>query len=226
MSLIKSKNRVRDFGEVFTPQNIVKAMLDLIPLEIYEREDSRFLEPACGSGNFLVEILKRKLDIVKKKYKRVQEEYEFKAILAIGSIYGIELLEDNVQVARGLLYSVIENEYKKLYRRKIKKDFLESVKYIINRNILQGDALTLKDKDGEYIVFSEWSSPKPGKIKRKDFIFKDVFENDRELALENPNAVLPFKKRSINDKGESFFEVKPIVVYKLTHYLNIYKAYD
>ena len=95
MNLIKSKQRVADHGEVFTPEWLVDAMLDLVKDET-ERLDSRFLEPACGSGNFLTKILKRKLTTVEIKYAKSEFDRQHYAVLSIMCIYGIELLEDNI----------------------------------------------------------------------------------------------------------------------------------
>ena len=73
--MIKSKERIADFGEVFTPEKEVNAMLDLVENEI-ERIDSRFLEPACGDGNFLIQILRRKIYVVEKRYSKEQIDFE------------------------------------------------------------------------------------------------------------------------------------------------------
>ena len=96
---MKSKKRVAEHGEVFTNPREVSAMCDMVIQET-ERVDSRFLEPACGDGNFLIEILKRKLNIVRKKYQKSIYDYERFSLLAIGSLYGVELLEDNVIACR------------------------------------------------------------------------------------------------------------------------------
>lgn len=94
---IKSKNRVKDFGEVFTAEREVKAMCDLIPSSIWENIDSTFLEPACGNGNFLVEILSRKL----QRCKTEEEVYR-----AYNSIYGIDILPDNCEEAKERMLSL------------------------------------------------------------------------------------------------------------------------
>ena len=119
---VKSKKRVRDHGEVFTPDFIVNDMLNLVKDEM-ERIESRFLEPACGDGNFLAPILERKLEIVKKKYKSSQVEFERSAILAVSSIYGVELLHDNVATCISRLYKIVNDIYSKLYKNKDKDDF-------------------------------------------------------------------------------------------------------
>lgn len=97
--LVVSRQRVIDHGEVYTPSALVNAMLDLVKAET-ERIDSRFLEPACGSGNFLAEILARRLAVVEKGYRKNQLEYERNAVLAVSSVYGIEILEDNARECR------------------------------------------------------------------------------------------------------------------------------
>ncbi len=107
---IKSKKRVANHGEVFTAKREVNAMLDLVKHET-DRIDSRFLEPACGTGNFLVEILNRKLSVVERKYKRNQIEYERYAVLAISSIYGIDLMIDNICECRKRLFEILNDAY-------------------------------------------------------------------------------------------------------------------
>ena len=219
-SLTKSKKRVRDHGEVFTPREIVRDMLDLVPPELYEKPDARFLEPACGDGNFLTEILERKLEAVAKRYKRHQDEYERNAITAIAGLYGVELLDDNVAKARERLFEIVERKYRTLYGKKAKEDFLKSARYVIERNIVQGDALTLKDKHGRPIVFSEWSPVNTVKIKRQDFRFL-------ELAEFDPRQPTLFAQRIVNDKGETEFLPEPIKKdYPTVHFLTLYKAYD
>src|SRR5665213_2307320 len=107
---VVSKQRVTDHGEVYTSSREVNAMLDLVKQET-ERIDSRFLEPACGDGNFLTKILERKLRAVESRYGRSQLEFERNAVLAVTSIYGIDILEDNVLKCRQRLFDVFERQY-------------------------------------------------------------------------------------------------------------------
>ena len=102
---VKSKQRVTDHGEVFTAEREVKAMCDLVKQET-ERIDSRFLEPACGEGNFLAEILARKLAVVTKKYGKSSYDWERYSLLALGSIYGVDILADNAQGCRKRLLNI------------------------------------------------------------------------------------------------------------------------
>ena len=149
---VKSKQRIKDHGEVFTPDFIVNDMLDLVKNET-ERIESRFLEPACGDGNFLAPILERKLEVVKKKYKSSKVEFERNALLAVSSIYGVELLHDNVSACIERLCKIVDDVYSKLYKDKCNADFRKSVRFVLNRNILQGNALDLKTADGkEHII--------------------------------------------------------------------------
>ena len=111
---VKSRQRVADHGEVFTAEREVKAMCDLVKQET-ERIDSRFLEPACGDGNFLAEILARKLAIVKKKYKRSAYDWERNSLLALGSMYGVDILLDNAKACRERLYEIWEQEYRAVF---------------------------------------------------------------------------------------------------------------
>lgn len=153
---IKSKKRVADHGEVFTSEREVNAMLDLVKQET-ERIDSRFLEPACGDGNFLAEILRRKLAIVKKKYRRSPIDYEKNAVLAATSIYGVDILQDNVDACRERMFKIWNKEYSTVCKKEANDECRKAVKFIFKRNILCGDALSLKTTDGEPIVFSEWA---------------------------------------------------------------------
>ena len=144
MSQVKSKKRVTDHGEVFTSEREVNAMLDLVKQET-ERIDSRFLEPACGSGNFLVEVLNRKLNIVASRYKKSQLEYERYSVIAISSIYGVDILEDNVVECRHRLFEIFEKQYNSLFKSNCKEECNTSIKYILERNIFKRRCTYFKD---------------------------------------------------------------------------------
>ena len=181
---IKSKERVAEHGEVFTNEREVKAMCDLVDNET-QRIDSRFLEPACGDGNFLAEILNRKLNIVSKKYKKSSYDWERNSLLALGSMYGVDILIDNVKACRERLFEMWQKEYKKICKKECNDDTKESAKFILNKNIVCGNALNLKcvDKDANEtqmpIVFSEWTFPfNDARIQRKDYTFEELIEND------------------------------------------------
>jgi len=210
---VKSKQRVADHGEVFTAEREVNAMLDLVKQET-ERIDSRFLEPACGTGNFLVEVLRRKLAIVYKRYKRSQLEYERYSVIALSSIYGIDLLEDNVTECQKRLFDIFDDEYSSLFKRKCKEECRRSARFILQRNILWGDALTLATvgSNGEPITFSEWSAVNGSLIKRRDFIMDSL--TDRQ-SIED--VIL------ISDLGERAFIPIPIKEFPLTHFLQLSK---
>lgn len=211
---IKSKQRVKDHGEVFTPDFIVNDMLDLVKNET-ERIESRFLEPACGDGNFLDPILERKLEVVKRKYKSSQVEFERNVLLAVSSIYGVELLHDNVSACIERLYKIVDEMYSKLYKDKCDADFRKSIRFVLSRNILQGNALDLKTSDGkEHIVFSEWSLANSSSIKRRDFEY-------RELADFDPKKPTLFSLREVSDTGETVFSPMPVKEFPLKHYLKL-----
>ncbi|MGN1052343.1 MAG: restriction endonuclease subunit M, partial [Candidatus Scatosoma sp.] len=161
-SQIKSKKRVSERGEVFTAEREVKAMCDLVAQEC-DRIDSRFLEPACGNGNFLAEILTRKLATVKKLYKSNPYDYERYSVLAITSIYGVDIMQDNVQECRERLFALWNKGYKAVCKKATNDETCEAVQYVLSKNILCGNALTLmcvdenqKDTDTP-IIFPEWS---------------------------------------------------------------------
>jgi hypothetical protein len=169
--LIKSKSRVTDHGEVFTPSWLVEKMLDLVEGET-ERIDSRFLEPACGSGNFLVPVLDRKLKAVASKYNKNNFEKNQYSFLSLMCIYGIELLVDNVAECRSNLLEVFSECLN------LKPDSLEwaAAKVILDSNIVQGDALSLKDHKNEAIVFPEWSYIGKGFFSRRDFKYDELLQ--------------------------------------------------
>jgi hypothetical protein len=167
--LVKSKKRVADHGEVFTPAWMVEAMLDLVKNES-ERIDSRFLEPACGSGNFLVQILKRKLLTVEAKYGKSEFEKRHHALLALMCIYGIELLEDNAEECRGNLLQIFA-EYLQIDSE---NEWSLAAQNVLAVNIIRGDALTMNDVQGQPLVFPEWAYLSKGKYSRRDFKFDDL----------------------------------------------------
>ncbi len=139
-SQIKSKKRVAEHGEVFTAEREVKAMCDLVAQEC-DRIDSRFLEPACGDGNFLAEILTRKLTTVKKLYKSNPYDYERYSVLAITSVYGVDIMQDNVAECRERLFNLWNKDYKAVCKKAVNLDTQNAVKYILSKNVLCGNAL-------------------------------------------------------------------------------------
>lgn len=164
MSLIKSKDRVADHGEVFTPEWMVEAMLDLVKAET-ERIDSRFLEPACGSGNFLVKVLQRKLAAVELKFGKNDFEKRHYALLGLMCIYGIELLDDNIAECRAKVLAIFA-EYLKLDAA---DEVYLAASYVLSQNLVHGDARTMRSSTGEPISFAEWGYLGKGKFQRRDF---------------------------------------------------------
>ena len=142
---VKSVDRVRDHGEVLTAKREVEAMLDLVKNES-ERIDSRFLEPACGDGNFLVAILERKLKTVISRYKSKKVDFEVNLLSALASIYGIDLLEDNVQIAIDRMLEIASACYKESLKKQPDEEFKNIMRFILQKNILQGDSLNGIDK--------------------------------------------------------------------------------
>ncbi|MDE7291464.1 MAG: hypothetical protein K2N58_05400 [Treponemataceae bacterium] len=209
----KSKERVRQHGEVFTAEREVKAMCDLVKDET-ERIDSRFLEPACGDGNFLAEILSRKLAVVKRKYGRSHLDYEKNAVLAASSIYGVDILFDNVIACRERMFALWDKEYKAVCKKDCNEQTREAVKFILSRNIVCGNALTLKCVDenandtDEPIIFSEWAFVTASQLQRSDYTFDELLaQNDG-----NPKT----KQRSLFDDtvDEGIFLKKYITHYR------------
>jgi hypothetical protein len=212
-TLVKSKQRTVEFGEVFTSKEIVDSMINLID-EGKLSIESRFLEPACGNGNFLYEILDKKLKSVEDKYKKDQNDYERYSILAVSSMYGIDILDDNVLECRKRLLDLYIKRYTNLFKSKINNKSIVSVGYILDNNIITGDALSLKisDKSEKPIVFSEWSFINSTMIKRRDYTLANLIE------------YRPFESDTLfSDAGNQVVIPKTIKEYPLIHYLDLVK---
>lgn len=205
---IKSNDRVRNHGEVLTARREVEAMLDLVKNES-ERIDSRFLEPACGDGNFLVAILERKLKTVASRYKTKKVDFEVQMLSALASIYGIDLLEDNVELAIDRMLKIACDCYKKTLRTKPDNEFQAIMRFILTKNILQGDSLNGIDK----ITFTQWTLV-GYKFKREEFSFAQL---NQQAEIMNT----PLFASLTNDKGEDVFIPQPIKKYPLTFYRNL-----
>jgi len=178
MNLVKSKQRVADHGEVFTPAWMVQAMLDLVNDET-QRIDSRFLEPACGSGNFIVQILKRKLAAVERKFGKHDFERQHYALLGLMCIYGIELLADNMAECRANVLEVFADD---LHLDEA-DDLYRAATHVLSVNLVHGDALTMRAIDGQPITFAEWGYLGKGKFQRRDFRF-DVLTGSSKFSEE------------------------------------------
>jgi hypothetical protein len=178
MGLVRSKQRVADHGEVFTPQWIVDAMLDLARGET-ERIDSRFLEPACGSGNFLIQILRRKLAAVEIKFGKSEFERRHFALHGLMCIYGIELLADNIAECKETLLGIFA-DYLGLADE---EDLYRAAGFVLTQNLVQGDALTMLDCNKQPITFAEWGYLGKGKFQRRDFRF-DVLTHSSAFSAE------------------------------------------
>jgi len=205
---VKSKKRVADHGEVFTNDREVNAMLDLVKLET-ERIDSRFLEPACGNGNFLAEVLRRKLKVVDQRYANNQMDWERYAVIAVSSIYGVDILEDNAQECRLRLYQIFDDLYTSHFKDKCKEDCRRSIRFLFDRNILWGDALDFTNPATKQpIVFSEWSAVNGSMLKRRDYMFKFLVEKSHQFSL-------------FNDEGNPAAIDEPVKDFPLIHYLKL-----
>jgi SAM-dependent methyltransferase len=194
-------------------------MLDLVAQET-DRIESRVLDPACGTGKFLIEILRRKLAVVSNRYKKSRIEYERYAICAVSSLYGIDLLSDNIVECRERLYQLFDAEYSRLYGNKAQERCREAARYILGKNILCGDALTLKTADGKPIVFAKWSFVNGSKVKRRDFEFSGILEAshaNQANSLTYQHS-LSFEEPAIRLDKENGFKPNPIREYPLANY--------
>ena len=226
---IKSKKRVAEHGEVFTNEREVKAMCDLVAQEC-DRIDSRFLEPACGDGNFLAEILTRKLATVKNLYKSNPYDYERYSVLAVTSVYGVDILADNVAECRERLFKLWDKDYKSVCKKAVTQETREAVKYILSKNILCGNTLTLmcvdeNQKDTETpIIFPEWSLMLGTKLKRRDFRLDVMLKaNDKPKSGQPSLFDIPEEIRefiSFNPVTKEYM-AKPICEYPPVHYRKV-----
>ena len=197
---IKSKQRVEDHGEVFTAEREVNAVLDLVNTES-ERVDSRFLEPACGDGNFLSEILRRKLDVAKRlsvpprKRKIQPAEFEKQSVIAVTSIYGIDLLIDNVISCRKRLFQIWYKAYSDICANSTDPNCIDAIKFILSRNVICGNALSMKQVDEncndleEPIIFSEWSFVTGSIMQRRDFRFDKLLAGEYEPKFGDTQSI-------------------------------------
>ena len=213
---VVSRQRVADHGEVYTAKREVNAMLDLVKEET-ERIDSRFLEPACGRGNFLVEILSRKMEVVRRCFAHNRFEYDLASAQAVSSIYGIELLPDNVENCRQRLFMQFLETYRQHLSAEASPELERCIRFLFEKNILCGDALTMLQEDGTPICFCEWTFiGMEGKVKRRDFELAELLRNvefDKPKPGEYGNL--------FSDLDEPVFMPLPKREYPLTDYLKL-----
>ncbi len=215
----KTKKRVRDHGEVFTNEREVNAMLDMVKEET-DNIESTFLEPACGDGNFLSEILRRKLQMVFNRYKKELDNYEMYSIIAITSLYGVDILQDNVDACIDRLYNIWNEEYTNVLRSNANEKVREACRYILKKNILCGDALTMLKNDGTPIIFAEWKFAMGTMIKRRDYELAKILETEQIVDTEEFN-LFTFDE-DINKSARESLD-KPIKEYPLTDYREVQK---
>ena len=212
---IKSRKRVVDHGEVFTNEREVKAMCDLVNDET-QRIDSRFLEPACGDGNFLAEILDRKLAVVKKKYRRSVMDFEKNSLLAVSSLYGVDIMMDNVIACRERLFKIWDKQYKAVCKKECSEDMRDSIRFILSKNIVCGNALTLHEVDEngidteDPILFSEWGFVTGPQLSRSEYTFDEILKQN-----ENPKQDTNVQESLFdNNNGEGKFVHRSVMNYK------------
>ena len=215
---IKSRQRVAEHGEVFTNPREVNAMLDLVRDESF-RLDSRFLEPACGDGNFLIEILRRKLSLLQSVKLSVmgfrstsvafsQTEWEFKSLIAVGSCYGIDILADNAEACRERLFGEVIGQ---IGKKDTTGGYKESLRYMLQKNIVCGDALTYRTADGKPITFCEWTPIAGSKqFARRDFQFDFLVTQSHQYSL-------------FDEQGQVQSFDEPVRTYPPLHYTQLYK---
>ena len=213
---VVSRQRVADHGEVYTAKREVCAMLDLVKEET-ERIDSRFLEPACGNGNFLVEILSRKMETVRRQFVRNRYEYDLASAQAVSSMYGVELLPDNVEACRQRLLTQYLDTYRQHLHVDASPELVRCISFLLRKNILCGDALTMLQDNGLPITFCEWTFiGTNGKVKRRDFELSELLKNVEYDKPKPGEEGLLFA-----DTGEPTFVHLPKREYPITDYLKL-----
>ena len=236
---IKSKDRVAEHGEVFTADREVEAMLDLVKDET-ERIDSTFLEPACGEGAFLIKIPHRKLTVIQKQYGRNESDYERNSIIALTSLYGIDIMADNAENCRQRLFSYWNEQYTASCKSIAREAVRGAARYILQKNILVGNALSLKMVDDKQqdtdkpIIFAEWSMVTGTKIKRRDFRLDVVLKAEEDFAkVKEKKSVVKYSLFGNDENDISSFEnydidpntheiiPKPLKTYKLVNYWEV-----
>ena len=216
---IRSRERVAEHGEVFTDEREVNAMLDLVKDES-SRIESRFLEPACGNGNFVIEVLRRKLSTVRRKYGRSPSDYEKFSIIAVSSIYGVDILEDNVKECRKRLYDFWNSYYTEICGAEGRDEVRKAAKYIIRHNILHGDALTMLKGNGEPIVFAQWDLVMGNKMQRLDYRLDSLMRVQDEDQME-----LDFGMQEWNTDRDADTSIsEPVRKYPLVNYWEVQKC--
>lgn len=240
-TIIKSKLRVQKHGEVFTPRKIVDEMLDMPGVkEACENLISTFLEPSAGEGAFLVAILERKLNMVAKQYNSDLLQYENYSLLALSTLYGIELLEDNAQNCTMNMFQVFYDKYREQVTfhdtKPVNKKVLDSAKVIIAANIRQGNFLTRLTHGDKPIIFNEWKAmnlrktTKNIKVARTEYTLDEIYENiEKNLGetIDDEKKSVKLEQLSLfdgleNDEGEP--ERKKSMRYTITKIINVYKV--
>ena len=223
-SQVKSRQRVIEHGEVFTNEREVNAMLDLVESET-ERIDSRFLEPACGTGNFISEVLQRKLVVVSARYKKSPLEYMRYAFVATSSIYGVDILPDNVDECRERLFRIVQDAAKTDIKSAVDQRFLEAIRYVLEKNILCADALTLRDGQGDPISFAEWSMVTGDLVKRRDYLLSDLLDGNLDKGktlsafdLNNNVVCWEFDEETQAYIPSAIREYPPVDYREVSHY--------
>ena len=208
---VKSRARVADYGEVFTAEREVKAMCDLVATQC-DNVDATFLEPACGDGNFLAEILDRKLARVKKDAKSDATAWEWLSIRAIASLYGVDIMQDNAEECRERLFKQWDKAYKAACKKNCNDETRESVRYILSKNIVCGNALTMMCVDEnqqdteEYITFAEFKTcGRMYMLKRRDYRLDVLLK-----ANEKPNEQKQLSMGSMVDDIYNYLETNPV----------------
>jgi hypothetical protein len=203
--LVKSRHRVKTYGEVLTPRHMVDRMLDLVSDDLENGPgfvDKTFLEPAAGDGNFLIAILHRKLRAIEKNYP--YEEWTETSLFALASIYGIELLEDNHQDAKvAMLATFVRFHEEREVPCGPETDLRRAAAFLIDTNIIRGNTLTGLDWRGNEIQFSWWNRvpDAPGMVQREPFTFASLRDNAFDFTV--CDSYEPCRIDAVHEQGGS-----------------------
>lgn len=199
MKQVISQKRVRDYGEVYTNKKEVLAMLDMLESNADLNTGdfkSTYLEPACGTGNFLIEILKRKIEKINSiTPKRKRTEWEFNVLIAVGSLYGIDIIEDNIEICRSNLLNIVIDAYEDRYNKDVNSEFIPNINFILDKNMVCGDARSYRLSDDEPIIFWEWTGDLRYRIRGKAYSFEKIVNGDVDIKNQTPEelkSTIPF----------------------------------
>lgn len=182
---MKSKERVKKVAEVFTPGWCVRNMLDMVAENggAFKNINETFLEPACGDGNFIIQIIERKMHIIDELLP-TKEQYKMLTIQAVSKIYGVDIMPDNVQECKERVMRSLRKKYLKKYNEKMPEAHEKNLMFVLDNNIVLGNFLTTLTNDNKPVVIRDYQY-NGDKVVISDFYLSDI--------IKDPEHNKPFK---------------------------------